>query len=65
MLKWVLTLVVAIFVLGMLAPHVGRFIRLGQLPGDLRFRWRGQTYFLPFASVMLTSFLLLLVSYLI
>jgi hypothetical protein len=62
MLKWILTLVIAIFVLGMLAPHVARFIRLGRLPGDIAFRFRGRTYYLPFATTILLSALLILVS---
>ena len=33
MLKWLLTLVVAIFLLGIIAPHLARFIRFGKLPG--------------------------------
>jgi len=32
MLKWILTLVIAIFLLGIIAPHAARFIRFGQLP---------------------------------
>jgi hypothetical protein len=62
MLKWILTLVIAIFVLGMIAPHVARFIRLGRLPGDIAFRFRGRTYYLPFATTILLSALLILVS---
>jgi hypothetical protein len=62
MLKWILTLVVAIFVLGIIAPHLARFIRLGQLPGDIAFRFRGRTYYLPFATTLLLSGLLILIS---
>ena len=62
MLKWILTLVVAIFVLGILAPHVARFIRFGRLPGDIAFRFRGRTYYLPFTTTIVLSGLLLLVS---
>jgi hypothetical protein len=65
MLKWILTLVVAIFVLGILAPHLARFIRFGRLPGDIVFRFRGRTYYLPFATTIILSALLLLVSRLI
>lgn len=61
MLKWILTLVVAIFVLGILGPHVARFIRFGQLPGDLAFRFRGQRYFFPFATIIILSLLLWLI----
>ena len=65
MLKWILTLVVAIFVLGILAPHLARFIRFGRLPGDIAFRFRGRTYYLPFATTIILSALLFLVSRLI
>lgn len=65
MLKWMLTLVVAIFLLGWLTPHVARFIRFGRLPGDLAFRWRGREYRFPFATTLLFSLLLWLVSRLI
>lgn len=62
MLKWILTLVVAIFVLGMVLPHLARFIRFGQLPGDVVFRWHGRVYRLPFASTLLLSLGLWLIS---
>jgi hypothetical protein len=62
MLKWILTLVIAIFVLGMLAPHVARFIRFGRLPGDVAFRFRGRTYYLPFATTLLLSGLIIVIS---
>ena len=62
MLKWILTLVIAIFVLGMLAPHVARFIRFGRLPGDIAFRFRGRTYYLPFATTILLSGLIIVIS---
>ena len=62
MLKWILTLVIAIFVLGIIAPHVARFIRFGQLPGDISFRFRGRTYYLPFTTTLIFSALILLVA---
>lgn len=65
MLKWILTLILAIFVLGIISPHLARFIRFGKLPGDLAVRFRGRTYAFPFASVILFSLLLWLVSRLI
>ena len=65
MLKWILTLVVAIFVLGIVAPHLARFIRFGQLPGDVAFRFRGRNYVFPFATTLLFSLILWLVSRLI
>ncbi|MGE5472080.1 MAG: DUF2905 domain-containing protein [Bacteroidota bacterium] len=62
MLKWILTLVLAIFVLGMIGPHMARFIRFGQLPGDFRFRFRGRTYAFPLATTIIFSLLLWLIS---
>ena len=62
MLKWILTLVIAIFLLGIIAPHVARFIRFGQLPGDISFRFRGRSYRLPFTTTLIFSALILLVS---
>lgn len=62
MLKWIFTLVVAIFVLGIVAPHLARFIRFGHLPGDIAFRFRGRSYYLPFTTTIIFSALLLLVS---
>jgi len=65
MLKWILTLVIAIFLLGIIAPHAARFIRFGQLPGDITCRFRGRTYYLPFTTTIIFSALILLVSRLI
>lgn len=62
MVKWILTLVIAIFLLGIIAPHLARFIRFGQLPGDLAVRWRGRNYFFPLASTLVFSLLLWLLS---
>lgn len=65
MLKWILTLVIAIFLLGIIAPHLARFIRLGQLPGDIAFRFRGRSYTFPFTTTIVLSVLLFLLSRLI
>ena len=65
MLKWILTLVIAIFLLGIIGPHLARFVRFGKLPGDMAFRFRGRTYAFPFASVIILSLLLWLISRLI
>lgn len=65
MLKWILTLVIAIFLLGLIGPHLARFIRFGQLPGDIAFRFRGRQYHFPFVSTVLLSLLIWLLSRLI
>ena len=62
MLKWMLTLVVAIFFLGIVSPHLARLIRFGQLPGDLSFRFRGRRYVFPFTTIIVMSVLLWLIS---
>jgi hypothetical protein len=62
MFKWILTLVLVIFLLGIITPHLARFIRFGQLPGDIALRWRGKNYFFPLASVLIFSLLFWLVS---
>jgi hypothetical protein len=65
MLKWILTLVVAIFLLGLVTPHLARFIRFGQLPGDVSLRFRGRNYHFPFVSIIILSLLLWLIARLI
>lgn len=62
MLKWILTLVLAIFLLGIISPHLARFIRFGRLPGDFVFRWRGRAYTFPVATTLVFSVLLWLIA---
>lgn len=62
MLKWILTLVLAIFLLGIITPHLARFIRFGKLPGDIAFRFRGREYHFPLATTLILSLLLWLLS---
>lgn len=54
MLKWILTLVVALVILTALAPRFSRY-GLGRLPGDVTVRYKGRAYYLPFASTILLS----------
>ena len=56
MLKWLVTLIAALLILGLFTPWLNR-LRLGRLPGDLRIkRARGTLYF-PFTSVILLTLL--------
>ena len=55
MLKWLIVLVAAVFVVGLLQPRLARLLQLGRLPGDLRLRVRGKDYLFPFASAVLLS----------
>jgi hypothetical protein len=57
MVKWLITLFVALFVLSMLAPRLSRY-GLGRLPGDFRIPLRGRMYYVPLATTVLLSLLL-------
>ena len=60
MLKWLLVLAVAVVVLSLFAPQLGR-LGLGRLPGDITVRWRGRPVYLPITSTILVSALLTLI----
>jgi hypothetical protein len=55
MLKWLIVMLAAVFVVGLLQPRLARLLQLGRLPGDLRLRWRGRDYVFPFASAVVLS----------
>lgn len=55
MLKWLLTLVVALAVLSLLSPWLARRFRIGRLPGDVTVRVRGREYYLPITTTVLLS----------
>jgi hypothetical protein len=57
MVKWLITLFVALFVLSLLAPRLSRY-GLGRLPGDFRIPLRGRTVYVPLATTVLLSLLL-------
>ena len=57
MLKWVLVLVVAVVVLSLFAPQLGK-LGLGRLPGDLTVKFRGRLVYLPITSTVLISLFL-------
>lgn len=59
MLKWLLTLFIALLVLSVVAPGLAR-VGLGRLPGDLRIPLRGRVVYVPFTSTVLLSLLLYL-----
>jgi len=58
MLKWLIALFLAVLVLGLLHPRLARLLRLGRLPGDIRFTRRGREYAFPFATALVLSLLL-------
>lgn len=55
MLKWLLTLVVALVVLSALSPWLARRFRIGRLPGDVTVRVRGREYYVPITTTVLLS----------
>lgn len=57
MTKWLLTLLLGLFLLGLLSPLLRR-AGVGRLPGDLRFRRKGRAYYFPFTSSVLLSIFL-------
>ena len=61
MIKWLITLVLALVLFAGLTPLLRR-MGLGRLPGDLRVRLRGNDYSLPIASTVLLSLLAMLVA---
>ena len=60
MVKWVLTLLVALAILSIATPLFGR-ISLGRLPGDFRIPLRERVLYIPLASTLLLSFLVWLI----
>ena len=60
MLKWLLTLFVALAVLSAVQPWFSR-LGLGRLPGDLKVPLRGRTYYIPFSSTVVLSLLVYLI----
>ena len=60
MIKWLLTIVVALILFAGLTPLLRR-LGIGRLPGDFRFRVGGKDYILPVASTVLLSLLAMLV----
>jgi hypothetical protein len=63
MMKWLVTLVLALLVLGLLTPWLNR-LGLGRLPGDVRIKRARGVFYFPFTSVILMSLLLSLLAYL-
>jgi hypothetical protein len=64
MLKWLLTLAVALVVLAAMTPWLSKH-GLGRLPGDVVLRFRGRNYYLPFTTTIVLSLALTLLMRLI
>lgn len=61
MIRWVITIFIALIVFSALLPWLEK-LGIGKLPGDVRFKLFGKTFFLPFASTILISLVMLLVA---
>lgn len=57
MFKWLVVIVLVVVLSGLMQPGLGRRLRLGQLPGDVAFRFRGRAYHFPFTTTVLLSLL--------
>ncbi len=64
MLKWLLTLILALVVLTLCTPWLRKY-GLGRLPGDITLRRMGRNYYLPFTTTILLSLALTLLARLI
>ena len=63
MMKWLVTLVLALLVLGLLTPWLNR-LGLGRLPGDVQIGHKRGVFYFPFTSVILLSLALSLLVHL-
>jgi hypothetical protein len=57
MLKWLVVIAILVLVTGLFRPGLQRSLRLGHLPGDVRFSIRGRAFHFPFTSTVLLSLL--------
>ena len=60
MLKWLVTVFLALVILSAATPLLRRF-RLGRLPGDFQIPVRGRVYYVPFATTIVLSLLVWLI----
>ena len=60
MLKWLVALLITVFIAGVCLPRLAAFLKIGRLPGDVTFRFRGRMYTFPFATTLLLSLLVAL-----
>ena len=64
MFKWVLTLILALLVMGILSPWL-RKLGLGRMPGDWEMERDGKRYTFPFGSTLVLSLLASLIFWLL
>lgn len=61
MIRWVLTIFVALIVFTATLPWLEK-LGVGRLPGDVRFTLFGRKFFLPFASTLLLALVVVTVA---
>lgn len=61
MIKWLVTLCIALVVLTAVSPWLARY-GLGRLPGDVTVRFRGRDWYLPFTTTIILSLALTLLA---
>lgn len=61
-LRWLLAVFFAVFIIGIFMPKLARSLNLGRLPGDFSWRLRGRVYQFPFATTVVLSLLLTLLT---
>ncbi|MFP5419096.1 MAG: DUF2905 domain-containing protein [Gammaproteobacteria bacterium] len=64
MVKWLVTVIAALLIVGLLTPWLNR-LGLGRLPGDVRIKHKRGVFYFPFASVIVLSLGLSLLVYLL
>ena len=61
MIRWLIIIFLVLMVFSSLLPWLER-LGIGHLPGDVRFSFFGKKIFLPFASTILFSLVVALIS---
>ncbi|HVK95461.1 MAG TPA: DUF2905 domain-containing protein [Noviherbaspirillum sp.] len=61
MIRWVAAIFIGLLVFYPLLPWLDK-LRVGRLPGDVRFSWRGVPLCLPFGSTVVWALLALLIA---
>lgn len=64
MLKWLVTLLIVLFALGLLSPVLAK-LGLGRLPGDLEVQHRGRKFYVPLATSVIFSLVITLLLWMV
>ena len=62
MVRWLVVIFLALVLFSALGPWLAR-LGLGKLPGDLRFRFAGREWYLPFTSSVVLSGVAMLIAH--